>query len=156
LDVGRQAAVNLKLVRFSSGVDSTLGALYVGGKFSCFVLEDERRDVKVPGETRIPAGTYDIRLRGWGGFHNRYMHRFDFHEGMLELVGVPGFTDILIHCGNTDKDTAGCLLLGDGVHENVTTPGYLTGSETAYRRVYPSVALAIKNGGARLTIEECG
>lgn len=147
--------MNLKLVRFSSGPDSTLGALYVDGKFVCFTIEDERRDVKVPGETRIPAGTYQLRLRGWGGFHNRYLGRFgDIHEGMLELVGVPGFTDILIHCGNTDRDTAGCLLVGDGVHENVTTRGYLTGSEPAYRRLYPRVRDAVKNGGARIDVED--
>lgn len=145
----------VKLLRFSSGPDSTLGALYVDGKFVCFVLEDEQRDVKVPGETRIPAGSYQLRLRGWGGFHYRYLARFgDIHEGMLEIEGVPGFTDILIHCGNTDHDTAGCLLVGDGVHENVTTRGHLTGSEPAYRRLYPSVARAIKNGGAHIAIED--
>lgn len=144
-----------KLVRFSSGVDSTLGAIFIDGKFACFTIEDERRDVKVPGETRIPAGEYQLRLKGWGGFHNRYLARFpDIHEGMLELVGVPGFTDILIHCGNTDDHTAGCLLVGDGVHENVTTPGYLTGSEPAYRRVYTQIASAIKRGDVRLAIED--
>lgn len=145
--------MKLKLLRFSSGQDSTLGALYVGGKFVCFTIEDEHRDVKVPGETRIPAGSYQLRLRGWGGFHNRYLGRFpDLHEGMLEIVGVPGFTDILLHCGNTDFDTAGCLLVGDGVHENVSTRGYLTASEPAYRRLYPPVAHAIKNGGANIEI----
>jgi hypothetical protein len=147
--------LNLKLLRISSGPDSTLGALYLAGKFACFTVEDEHRDVKVPGETRIPAGRYDLRLRGWGGFHTRYMTRFaDIHEGMLELVGVPNFTDILIHCGNTDKDSAGCILVGDGAHENVTTRGYLTASESAYRRFYPAVARAVKNGGAHIEIED--
>lgn len=146
--------MNLKLLRISSGTDSTLGCLYVDGKFVCFALEDQHQAVKVPGETRIPAGTYQLRLRGWGGFHARYMTRFDFHEGMVELVGVPGFTDILMHCGNTDQHTAGCLLVGDGIHENVTTRGYLNASEPAYRRVYPQIASAIKNGGASIEIED--
>jgi hypothetical protein len=145
----------LKLLRLSSGPDSTLGALYLDGKFACFSLEDEHRDVKVKGETRIPAGTYQLRLRGWGGFHQRYLGRFgDIHEGMIELVGVPNFTDILLHCGNNDTHTAGCVLVGDGVHENVTTRGYLNASESAYRRVYPQIARAIKNGGATIAIED--
>jgi hypothetical protein len=153
---GASAEVNLKLLRFSSGQESTLGALSVDGKFVCFVLEDQHQAVKVASETRIPKGTYQLRLRGWGGFHNRYLAKFDFHEGMIEIVGVPGFTDILLHCGNTDNNTAGCLLVGDGVHENVSTRGYLSSSESAYRRVYPSIANAVKNGGAQITIEECG
>lgn len=145
----------LRLVRISSGVDSTLGALYIDGKFVCFTLEDEMREVKVPGETRIPAGTYDLRLRGWGGFHQRYLGRFaEIHEGMLELVGVPKFTDILIHCGNNDDHTAGCLLVGDGIHENVTTQGYLTASESAYRRLYPRVRDAVKASGALIKVED--
>jgi hypothetical protein len=149
--------VNLKLLRLSSGSESTLGALYADGKFVCFTLEDQHQPVKVASETRIPKGTYQLRLRGWGGFNQRYLARFaEIHEGMIEVVGVPGFTDILIHCGNNDDHTAGCLLVGDGIHENVRSRGYLSASESAYRALYPSVAKAIKNGGAVLTIEEVG
>lgn len=135
--------MNLELLRVSSQEDSTLGVLYErtpDRKFLCFTIEDEYRSAKVPGETRIPKGYYEVKLRKHGGFHQRYSERFPFHEGMLELQNVPNFTDVLIHCGNTDDDTAGCLLLGDNAFQNVTTQGKITGSVNAYKRLYPGFA----------------
>jgi len=41
----------------------------VDGQFVCFGLEDEYREDKVAGETRIPSGTYQVALRKEGGFH---------------------------------------------------------------------------------------
>ena len=143
-----------ELRRFSSQEDSTLGLLmkYTGDnfvsmysrEFKCFTLEDEYRRVKVDGETRIPAGTYELRLRKEGGFHDRYSERFpDFHVGMIEIVGVPGFTFVLMHCGNKDEDTAGCVLVGDSLQQNITEDGYLGASATAYKRIYPEIVESI-------------
>lgn len=93
--------------------DATLSMLSVDNVFECFTLEDEYREEKVAAETRIPAGTYDIKLRTWGGFHERYKRKFpSSHRGMLWLRDVPNFKYILIHIGNTDEDTAGCILVG--------------------------------------------
>ena len=40
-------------------------------------------------ETRIPAGTYKLRLKTWGGY-DRYTKRFgEMHKGMLEVLDVP-------------------------------------------------------------------
>lgn len=36
----------------------------------------------------------------------------------FEVVNVPGHTDILFHCGNTEADSSGCILLGDDVDDN--------------------------------------
>ena len=49
--------------RFVSDDDSTISRVNVDGQFVCFGLEDEYRADKVPGETRIPAGTYRVTLR---------------------------------------------------------------------------------------------
>ncbi len=138
----------LSLDRFSSQSDSTLGLLRVNGQFACFILEDEYRAIKVPGETRIPAGRYPLKLRTHGGFHNRYINKYgtNFHKGMLEICEVPGFTDILIHTGNTDDHTAGCLLVGDTCTQNVTKEGFVGSSVDAYQRVYPPIADALLNG----------
>ena len=101
--------------RIYSTEDATLSLVGVDGQFFCFGLEDEYREEKVPKETRIPAGTYPVRLRTEGGLHGRYRRRFsDIHQGMLHVQDVPGFEYILIHVGNTDEDTAGCLLVGEG------------------------------------------
>lgn len=127
--------------RYTNNSDTTLGKLYLDDKFECYTLEDEPRTKKVYGETRIPAGTYKITLRTEGSFHERYLKRFPvFHVGMLWVRNVPGFEYILIHCGNTDKDTAGCLLVGKSVDNWA-----LINSTEAYENLYKQVASALLN-----------
>ena len=143
---------NLEVLRFSSAADSTLGALFIndntGREFLAFTLEDEHRDVKVKGETRIPEGTYDIKLRTEGGFHGRYLTKFggDFHKGMLHVQEVPNFEYILIHTGNTDENTMGCLLVADSSQQNITKDGFVGASVDAYKRIYPDLAQWIIDG----------
>ena len=87
----------LEVLRYSSGSDSTLGILSemgdYGREFLCYTLEDEFREEKVSAETRIPEGTYDIKLRTTGGFNSRYLNKFgaDWHRGMLHVQNVEGF-----------------------------------------------------------------
>lgn len=133
----------LRIELHEETTDWTISRLLIDGRFACWTLEDEARAKKVPGETRIPAGRYRVVLRTDGGFHERYLKRFgpDFHRGMLHITGVPGFDFILIHIGNTDEDTRGCVLVGERM-----TPGALQGSERAYRQHYPKVAAALLKG----------
>jgi len=140
--------MDIDVLRFNNGEDSTNGLLFIDGKFECYTLEDEHRDSKVRGETRIPAGEYDIKLRKEGGFHAKYSKRFsDIHDGMLHIVNVPGFEYILIHAGNTDEHTAGCLLVGDSQeNNNLVKDGFIGKSTQAYKRVYKKVIEAINNG----------
>ena len=145
--------MELEVVRFSSESDSTNGILFDssntldGKKFLCYTLEDEERKSKVKGETRIPAGSYKIKIREVGGFHSKYKKRFGTtHRGMLHIVDVPGFEYILIHCGNTDEHTAGCLLLGDSQENNqLVDDGFIGKSTQAYKRVYPKILKALNN-----------
>lgn len=144
--------MRLEVWRLMSGLDATIGLLFEtrdSHESLCFTLEDQAQPgTKVPGETRIPAGTYRITLRPEGGFHQRYAQRFpDFHKGMLWIRDVPGFEYILLHCGVTDEDTAGCVLVGDGAMQNVTRRGRLLDSELAYRRIYPPIVRTLLLGG---------
>ncbi len=141
--------------RVASGDDATIGALTVDGSFQCFTLEDEKRAVKVAGETRIPAGRYRVKVRRHGGFHGRYSRRFpDLHRGMLEIADVPGFSDILIHVGNYTRDTAGCLLVGMGANI-VTDRGWtVTQSTAAYKRIYARVIDAAAAGKLEIQIDD--
>lgn len=134
--------------RIKSNLDATLSAVFVNDEFQCFGLEDEYREDKIPAETRIPQGVYDIRLRTVGGFHGRYSKKFDFHEGMLELVDVPNFKYVLIHIGNTDEDTAGCLLVGQGANSGSELS--LTNSRKAYIHLYLKVISAAKSGNLKI------
>ena len=143
--------MELEVLRISSGKDSTSGLLFDvtnKRKFLCYTLEDEYREEKIMGETRIPAGTYEVVFRKSGGFHNKYVKRYgEMHRGMLHIINVPGFECILIHTGNTDEHTAGCLLLGDTQTNNqIAKDGFIGSSGQAYKRLYPKIADAIDNG----------
>lgn len=138
--------------RLVSNHDATIGLLHLDKQndkhgydrlLSVFTLEDEHRTKKVYGETRIPCGVYWLGLRKEGGFHQRYSDRFDFHKGMLHIQNVPHFEHILIHIGNTEKDTAGCLLVADGARLDSMT---VQSSTAAYKRLYPPVAAALDRG----------
>jgi hypothetical protein len=82
----------------------TIGDLFIDGHLFCQTLEDVVRPAgeKVPGQTAIPAGRYEIRLT--------YSQRFK--QVMPQLMLVPNFEGIRIHSGNTEADTSGCLLVG--------------------------------------------
>jgi hypothetical protein len=142
--------MKLKVLRFSSQEDSTSGLLFLDGdlglQFLCYTLEDEKRALKVRGETRVPAGTYKIELRKEGGFHNKYKKKYgSLHKGMLHVTNVPNFEYILIHTGNTDEHSAGCLLLGDSQENNkIIKDGFIGKSVNAYKRVYPYIVKALE------------
>lgn len=93
----------------------TIGKMYIGTKYFCDTLEDTDRGltqvssvssihkIKVPSKTAIPTGTYKVVVNKSPKF-GRMLPR---------LLNVPGFDGILIHRGNTDKDTSGCILVGE-------------------------------------------
>jgi len=139
--------MKLEILRFNSSDDFTSGLLFDvtdnKRKFLCYTLEDQAQTTKVYGETRIPAGTYNLTLRTEGGFHTRYLAKFggEFHKGMIYVNDVPDFEYILWHIGNTDDDTAGCLLLGKTQQAN-----FIGSSGDAYKDVYPKIRDAILYG----------
>ena len=95
--------MNLRVIREPSTAAATMGILLIDGVFVCWTLEDVVREVKIPGETAIPAGRYAVRL----SLSQR------FQKLLPEiLAGGRGFTGIRIHSGNTQADTAGCVLVG--------------------------------------------
>ena len=147
--------MKLDVIRTQFGKDATNGLLFIDGVFECYTLEDEVRDVKVMSETAIPLGTYEIKFRNIGGFDTKYKARYGstFHKGMLELQNVPNFKYILIHTGNTDSHTAGCLLLGETQQDlDKGKDGFVGGSGDAYKKMYPKVRDALLNK-EKVTIE---
>ena len=66
---------------------------------------------------------------------------------MLHVTDVPGFEYILIHTGNTDEHTAGCLIVGDTQSNNgIIKDGFVGQSVNAYKRIYPSIAGLLEKG----------
>lgn len=99
--------MELKLRRIAKRPTYTIGNLYNGDHLLCNTLEDTWRDLnkvkKVKGKTAIPEGRYRIIMA--------YSQRFG--REMPLLCDVPQFVGILIHAGNTDEDTEGCILVGE-------------------------------------------
>ncbi len=138
--------MEIDIVRYNSQDDFTDGLFIINGNFKVHVLEDEFRTKKVYGKTRIPNGRLKLELRTEGGFHNRYLKKFgsEFHKGMLWIKDVPGFEYVLIHIGNDNDDTAGCLLVG--MSNNADDAGRIGGSTIAYKKIYPEIRDAILSG----------
>lgn len=107
--------MELLLKRIAKKDTYTIGKLYINGDYFCDTLEDKDRGlkqsdslsyiqkIKVQEETAIPSGKYEIIVN----------YSPKFKRNLPRLLNVPGFSGILIHRGNTSKDTAGCILIGE-------------------------------------------
>jgi hypothetical protein len=137
--------MKILVARYNSAVEHTNSVIITDGIYDCFGLEDEHRTSKVYSETRIADGVYYLELRTEGGFHERYLSKYGpkFHKGMLWIKDVPNFEYVLIHIGNDDDDTAGCLLVGSS---NSNGSNFIGASEKAYKKFYPKIADALLNG----------
>ena len=140
--------MKLTVVRTQFGIDATSGILLIDDKFECYTLEDQYQAVKVMHETCIPEGTYDIKFRKTGGFHAKYTERYkNAHYGMLHVQDVPNFTYILIHTGNTDEHTSGCLIVGETQQDlDISKDGFVGSSTVAYKKMYAKVANQLLQG----------
>lgn len=101
--------MELLVQRIAKKSDYTIGRLFVDGRYVCDVLEDRVREpgVKVPGETAIPAGRYRVIVNVSPKFKRE----------LPRLLDVPGFEGILIHAGNSARDSSGCLLPGENTQK---------------------------------------
>ena len=136
--------MRLRLTRRWFTDRSTIGQLYVDDLEECFTLEDVVRpagEAKVPGRTAIPPGRYQVTMT--------YSTRFK--TVLPELLDVPGFTAIRIHAGNTDADTAGCILVG-----RIREPDRISASRSALDALLPKIQEGRAVGAVWLTVEAFG
>lgn len=138
----------LTIIRYSTTDESTLGALLIDGNFACYTIEDPYNSPKIKDNTRIPGGIiYKLGLYRSGRLHSKYSENYPgIHHGMIQVLNVPEFENILFHIGNHSQNTSGCILLGDKANNNTTGSGLIENSRTAYIRVYPRIAGAIVRG----------
>lgn len=130
----------LDLKRVLMGENSTIGELYgPDGDFWCRTLEDPVRNVKIHGKTAIPAGVYELSIA------------FSLKYGRLmpRIWGVPFYTGILIHPGNSPVDTDGCILVGD---DDPNTPDFLEYSRNAFDRIFPLIRKLCEKGETNIRI----
>jgi hypothetical protein len=140
--------MNIKLQRTFTSQELggyTFGEMYFDGSTvrECYTLEDEKRAVKVHGETRIPAGRYRVEFRKvLTGKTEKYRHQFPWFSWHLWLQDVPGFQYVYIHVGNTDDDTDGCILVGFGIDK---AGGKISSSRPAFEQIYKKIAACLNN-----------
>lgn len=58
--MGKVAVNKIELRRKELRQSETIGELLIDGEVFCYTLEDTVRDVKIKGQTAIPAGTYEV------------------------------------------------------------------------------------------------
>jgi len=109
--------INLLLIRDTFSKESTIGELFLNGERMCDTLEnpwiDNQRNISC-----IPEGEYPVRLRLPRESATRdYIH--------LLVKDVKDRDYILIHIGNTAKDTSGCILVGLGSQQDFVSNSVL-------------------------------
>lgn len=126
--------MELTLNRIFLGSSATIGELLVNDKHLCDTLEDRVRPEgeKVYGKTAIPEGAYEMVLS--------YSPRFK--KILPEILNVPNFTGIRIHCGNSSADSSGCILVGtwDGEKED-----WVSDSKVAFNKLMSLLQKAADN-----------
>ena len=138
----------------------TISRLFVDGKRFYEALEDRDRGlkqtdslehilkVKVPGETAIPSGIYEITIDVVSQKYKAVKWYKDLCGGrMPRLLNVPGYDGILIHPLTSALDSRGCI----GVGRN-TIKGKLTSSRDTFKSLYQKMEEARKRG-EKITIE---
>ncbi len=94
--------MQITVIRTRYTEKSTSGIMLVNDIYFGFTLEDRLRNgPKIPNETCIAAGEYDLIVS----------HSTRFNRDLPEILKVANFTGVRIHGGNTDKDTEGCILV---------------------------------------------
>lgn len=136
--------MKLLLDRFFKGPKYTVGHLYIDGKYFCDTIEDVDRGLldsmslaeiqskKIPSETAIPRGTYKVTLDVVSPKYSKRDFYIKVCKGKVpRLLNVKGFEGILIHAGNTEEDSAGCLLVGMNLER-----GKVLKSQETFRKLY--------------------
>lgn len=129
--------MKLILQRFAQTPEYTVGRLYINDQFYCHTMEDAVREEKIPNKTAIPEGTYRVIV-------NRSPR---FKRDLPRLLDVPNFEGILIHRGNTHKDSSGCILVGEN-----KVKGKVINS-TKYELELTNILKNAQNSGESIEIE---
>ena len=158
--------MRLRLERTALKAKYTIGHLYdvTNGKreYICDVIEDKVRDInkngtfdngeyKMPSETAIPYGIYQVTM--WvksPKFSNytKYPYARKYRGYLPRLMNVKHFEGVLMHCGRTERSSAGCLIVG---YNKVV--GAVVDSEKAFYKLMDNYLVPAKERGELIYIE---
>ena len=116
----------IQLIRHYFSEKYVIGKLYIADVYVCDTLEPS---LTAP-HPAIPCGSYPVR----------FVMSPKFERLMPRLIYVPNRSGILIHSGNTYRDTQGCILVG---YNDVT--GSLLNSRRCFVWLYAVLLSSYKN-----------
>ena len=136
--------MEILLIRKYKKPTYTVGNLYINGKWIANTLEDVDRNlnssmsveqikaIKKPNKTAIPTGTYEVTLDIFSPkFGNKSFYKKTCNGKLPRILNVKGFDGVLIHCGNTNLDTSGCVLVGRNLEK-----GKVLKSQETFEKLY--------------------
>jgi len=88
------------------------------GSFSCVTLEHSYQSDDGDWLPKVPPGVY-LCVRGQHQLHSGPIETF-------EVTGVEGHQGILIHPGNAEGDSEGCILVGEARVSDMITNSRVT------------------------------
>lgn len=152
--------MEIKLKRIAKKNTYTIGHLYIDGQYVCDTIEDtdrglndnmsieEIKKIKVYGKTAIPTGTYNVVTNIQSPKFSKKQFYMLYADGgyVPRLIQVPSFDGVLIHCGNTEEDTYGCIIVGQN-----KIKGKVINSQETFKKIYPIIAKA--RGTVKIIIE---
>lgn len=147
--------MKIELKRIARKPNYTIGKLYIDDNYFCDTLEDTDRGFskdtpiteiqakKVPGKTAMPTGEYNITMNVISKkYSKRLFYKQNCNGGRVpRILDVPGFDGILIHIGNTDADSHGCILVGKNKQV-----GKVLDSTNTFKNLYNKMKAASDNG----------
>lgn len=146
--------MKISLKRIYTNNQYTIGHIYVDGTYVCDSIEDadrglkdsmtldEIRSKKIKDKTAIPQGNYKVTMNVISPRFSKKKYYKDFCGGRLpRITSVKGFDGVLIHIGNTDKDSSGCLIVGYNKEK-----GKVLNSKQAFEKLYRMLDSANRNG----------
>ena len=139
--------MKLELKRIALKPNYTIGKLFINGTYYCDTIEDKVIDLnkngkfddglsKVMHQTAIPYGTFKVVV-------NYSPH---FKRELPRLLDVPYFEGIIIHNGNDQNSSSGCIIVGEN-----KTVGKVTNS-TFYMNNLTARIKDAQNKGETITI----
>ena len=154
--------MNLKLRRRFKGPNYTIGSFYINDEYFCDTIEDTDRGLddnmseaiikgkKIYGKTAIPTGTYKITLNvispKYSDF-NKYKWAKQCEGRIPRLINVKGFDGVLIHVGNTEQDSLGCIIVGEN-----KVKGKVINSTNTFTKLYSKLKECVNKEDITLTI----
>ncbi len=141
--------MEIKLIVRDLSDISSIGDLIIDGKFFSYTLEDKDRqtqpdgsiipwrpELKVPGQTAIPYGTYEVITN----------YSVRFKKVMPLILDVPSFSGIRIHILNQATESEGCIGLG-----YTKSKDFIGQSKKAFDDFFPILQAGLEEGKVMLT-----